>query len=364
MEYLLILAALGLAFANGANDNFKGFATVWGSAALGYRRALILASVATLAGSLLSLYLAQGLVQHFSGKGLVPDEVVSAPQFLLSVGLGAAVTVFIATRVGLPISTTHALLGALLGAGAAQSSGDIQYARLADSFLLPLLASPFLAAGLGQMAYRLLRLRSGDKDCACLTVPGDGILSVAKGRATLTQVAAPELVIASRAQCETLDAPAARLSIPRLLDRVHTLSAASICFARGVNDTPKLAALLIAAETLDIRVSVALIAMAMLLGGLLFAHRVAHTMSQRVTRMDHTQGWAANLITATLVLSASKLGLPVSTTHVSVGSIAGVGACAGTLDWHVLRGILLAWVVTLPLAACVAGLGITFLAGV
>lgn len=66
-------------------------------------------------------------------------------------------------------------------------------------------------------------------------------------------------------------------------------------------------------------------------------------MSQRVTRMDHTQGLSANLITAVLVLFASKLGLPVSTTHVSVGAIAGVGANAGTLDWVALRNILLSW---------------------
>lgn len=363
MEYLLILAALGLAFSNGANDNFKGFATVWGSATLSYRQALILASVATVAGSLLSLYLAQGLAQQFSGKGLVPDAAVNAPQFLMSVGAGAAATVFIATRVGLPISTTHALIGGLIGAGLAQSGGEVHFAKLADSFLLPLLVSPFLAASLGWVAYRLLRLRSADKDCACLTVPSNAMLSAVKGRATLMTVSAPSIVIAPAAQCDALDTPIARLSIPRFMDRVHTLSAGLICFARGVNDTPKLAALLIAAHMFDIRFSVALIAVVMMAGGLLFSRHVAETMSRRMTRMDHTQGLAANLITATLVLFASKLGLPVSTTHVSVGSIAGVGAGAGTLDWSMLRNILLSWVATLPLAACLAWVAVKLAAG-
>jgi PiT family inorganic phosphate transporter len=89
-------------------------------------------------------------------------------------------------------------------------------------------------------------------------------------------------------------------------------------------------------------------------GGLLFARQVAQTMSQRITHMDHAQGFAANLITASLVLFASKLGMPVSTTHVAVGAIAGVGASAHTLNWPALRTVLVSWVATLPLAAAVA----------
>ncbi|OIO83081.1 MAG: hypothetical protein AUJ88_00340 [Gallionellaceae bacterium CG1_02_56_997] len=70
--------------------------------------------------------------------------------------------------------------------------------------------------------------------------------------------------------------------------------------------------------------------------------------------MDHAQGLTANLITAMLVLFASKLGVPVSTTHVSIGSIAGVGMRAQTLDWVALRQIMLSWLATLPLAAALA----------
>ena len=123
MEMLLIAAALFVAFSNGANDNFKGFATVWGSGTLNYRQALILATVATVAGSLASLMLADTLVQQFSGKGLVPDAIANAPVFIMSVTSGAAVTVFLATRLGLPISTTHAIIGGLLGAALGQSGG-------------------------------------------------------------------------------------------------------------------------------------------------------------------------------------------------------------------------------------------------
>ena len=95
---LVVVATLFLAFANGANDNFKGFATVWGSATLNYRKALIIATIAAIAGSLLSVLLAHGLVKQFSGKGLVADKIVALPAFALAVGVGAAAAVLIATR--------------------------------------------------------------------------------------------------------------------------------------------------------------------------------------------------------------------------------------------------------------------------
>lgn len=347
MEAFLILAALAIAFSNGANDNFKGFATVWGSETLDYRRALTLATLATVAGSLASLLLAESLVQQFSGKGLVSDGVASAPLFIASVASGAAMTVFLATRLGFPVSTTHALIGGLVGAGLAQN-GAVDLDRLAYSFLMPLLVSPVLAAALGAIVYRVFRLRPVAKDCACVVLPQPTKPSPVDGTAAV-HFAVPTIVVASATDCELLDTPV-RWSVSRSMDRLHVLSAMSICFARGVNDTPKLTALLLAAHLLSVQGSILAITAVMAAGGLLFARRVAQTMSQRVTRMDRAQGLSANLITAALVLFASKLGLPVSTTHVSVGAIAGVGAKAGTLDWNALRNILSSWVATLPLA--------------
>lgn len=347
MEWMLIIAALALSFSNGANDNFKGFATVWGSETLDYRRALTLATLATVAGSLASLLLAESLVQQFSGKGLVPDAVVSAPLFIASVASGAAMTVFLATRLGFPVSTTHALIGGLVGAGLAQN-GAVHLDRLAATFLMPLLVSPLLAAALGAVVYRVFRLRPVAKDCAYVVLPEPVVPSPVDGTAA-ARLAIPVVVVASAADYERLETPV-RWSVSRSMDRLHVLSAMSICFARGVNDTPKLTALLLTTHLMGAQGSILAITAVMAVGGLLFARRVAQTMSQRVTRMDHTQGLSANLITAALVLFASKLGLPVSTTHVSVGAIAGVGANAGTLDWKALRNILLSWVATLPLA--------------
>ena len=348
MEWLILIAALFLAFSNGANDNFKGFATVWGSNTLSYRQALAFATLATVAGSLAALFLAETLVQNFSGKGLVADAVVNAPIFILSVACGAALTVFLATRLGYPVSTTHALIGGLLGAGLAQAGGDVHFDKLMQTFLLPLLVSPLLAAMLGASAYSALRLHKAEQDCVCVTEPA--IPAMAGGMA---RIAAPLWVVGSDDDCAQLPV-VARFSITRWLDKLHVLSALAICFARGVNDTPKIAALLLASSLLDAQTSAWWLAAPMALGGILFARRVAERMSHRIIHMDHGQGLAANLITAMLVLFASKLGVPVSTTHVSIGSIAGVGMRAQTLDWVVLRQIMLSWLATLPLAAALA----------
>ena len=112
MGFGLLVIVLFLAYTNGANDNFKGVATLFGSRTTDYRKALWWATGTTLAGSLAAVLLSCGLVKAFSGKGLVPDVFTHDPQFLCAVGLGAALTILLATIVALPIATTHALTGA------------------------------------------------------------------------------------------------------------------------------------------------------------------------------------------------------------------------------------------------------------
>jgi inorganic phosphate transporter, PiT family len=352
---LLALAALFLAFSNGANDNFKGFATVWGSATLDYRKALIIATIAAIAGSIASVLLANGLIKQFSGKGLVPDEIIAAPSFALAVATGAAATVMIATRVGLPISTTHALVGGLVGAGLASGSGEVNLAKLGAAFFLPLLLSPVISATLGFIAYKILPKYKAETDCVCVVEATPAL----NGAALASTVAMPEVVIGSEDNCPVHDQAIARTTVSGILDKAHIASAATICFARSVNDTPKLAALLVAVSMGGPNVQLLAIAGAMALGGLILSRRVAETMSQKITPLNPQQGVPANFITAMLVLAASKFGLPVSTTHVAVGAISGVGAAHGTLDLSVLRNILLSWVGTLPLAAAFAYLAKT-----
>ncbi len=360
LDAILLVVALAVALGNGANDNFKGFATIWGSETLTYRKALWLATAATIAGSVASIWLAHGLVETFSGKGLVPPASAGSAHFLLSVAIGAAITIALATRFGLPVSTTHALIGGLVGAGLGQAGGVVHWAPLIHSFVAPLLISPAVAALLGGIAGRLTKKHPDPQaDCACVVMPHPATVA-ANGIAALAPPA-PHLVVANPAECDGLDA-AVRVSVSRSLDRAHIASAASICFARGVNDTPKLAALLLAAHALGASVSVAAIGALMGIGGLLFARRVAETMSRRVTSIGHRDGLGANFVTAMLVLFASKLGMPVSTTHVAVGAIAGIGAAGGTLDRAALRNIVLSWVATLPLAAAISYLMVPVIA--
>jgi inorganic phosphate transporter, PiT family len=353
LEWALIATALFLTFNNGANDNFKGFATVWGSGTLSYRQALVFATLATLAGSLASWLLADNLIQQFSGKGLVPAAIANTPTFILSVACGAAMTVFLATRLGFPISTTHALIGGLIGAGLGQVGGQVDFNKLMQSFVVPLLLSPLLAATLGVFIYKMVGSRRLKNDCACVveSTPIQLISNSATGARFASGM--PTMIISDQASCDRTPV-VAQFSISKFLKRIHIGSAVTICFARALNDTPKLAALLFAAQFTHQKLPIILVGILMACGGLIFAKQVAETMSKKVTRLDDAQGLTANLVTAGLVLLASKFGLPVSTTHVSVGAIAGVGASAGTLNWQALRSILLSWVATLPLALMIA----------
>src|SRR5260370_11678350 len=117
MLAVLSLGTWFLAYSNGANDNLKGVGSFFGSRTCGYRTAISWATLTTSAGSIMSIFLAQTLLKKFSGKGIVPDQFVGSEYFLLAVTIGAGLTVIIATLTGFPISTTHALTGAIIGCG-------------------------------------------------------------------------------------------------------------------------------------------------------------------------------------------------------------------------------------------------------
>ncbi len=350
-----------LAYANGANDNFKGVATLFGSRTLGYRGALWWATLTTLAGSCAAVLLSGGLVKAFSGKGLVPDALTQQPAFLLAVGLGAGLTVMLATATGFPISTTHALTGSLVGAGLT-AAGAVNISRLGQSFFLPLLVSPFVSFALTSVVYplfRFLRLRLGVERQMCLCV--DGALpqpvQVRSDGTALLRSTGVTLTVGQLQSCtERYHGRVLGIDAQAILDRLHVLSAGAVSFARGLNDTPKITALFVAAGALHLSLSAAMLAvgLGMAIGGLLNARRVARTMSERITAMNHGQGFTANLVTALLVLAASRWGLPVSTTHVSCGSLFGLGAVTGQGRWRTIRAILLSWIVTLPVAALFA----------
>jgi PiT family inorganic phosphate transporter len=352
----ILLAVLFLAYANGANDNFKGVATLFGSGTASYRTALVWATITTLAGSLCALLLAQELIDTFKGKGLVPDAVTRDGRFLLAVSLAAAGTVLIATRVGMPVSTTHALTGGLLGAGLLAAAGDVHFEALGRQFVLPLLFAPVASMVLAVALYPLargIRRTTGvtSQTCVCVAGVNEAVLIQPDGTLMLIRTGA-RVEVAAATECRTrYEGAVAGVQIGPVLDGLHYLSGGAVGFARGLNDAPKMVALLMAGEATHPNVGLALVAVAMAAGGVISARRVADTMSKKITRLNPGQGLTANVITAAMVIGASLIGRPVSTTHVSVGSLFGIGLVNRTARWKTILSILIAWVTTLPTGA-------------
>jgi PiT family inorganic phosphate transporter len=146
-------------------------------------------------------------------------------------------------------------------------------------------------------------------------------------------------------------------SVQQIVDAGHLATASAVSFARGLNDTPKIAGLVFAVQAFQLSFGIPAIAVAMAIGGLISARKVAHTMSRGIAQMNDGQAFTANLVTAFLVIVASRFGLPVSTTHVAVGAITGVGMVNRTASTRALSGILVSWVLTLPIAAAAGALG-------
>lgn len=366
LTLILLFTVLTLAYANGANDNFKGVATLFGSGTTDYRRALACATVTTFLGSMAAMLLAGKLLKNFSGKGLIDDALAANAEYTAAVALGAGLTVLLATRIGLPISTTHGLVGSLVGAGVAAGS-VIDLWQLGGSFLVPLLVSPMAAIGATAVAYPMLRWageRSGIRAETCLCVGGEVLETVAAANWTAAVQRAERLTVrvGDTVTCQRryrgrflgVEAAAA-------VDRFHFLSAGMVSFARGLNDTPKIAALLLVAPAVGGATGTVLVGIAIALGGLVSARRVAETMSQKITSMNHGQGFTANLMTSLIVIGASRWGAPVSTTHVSCGALFGIGGVTGQARWAMIGRILAAWVTTLPLAAALGAASLWFI---
>lgn len=314
----LFIATLFLAYSNGANDNFKGVATLLGSLTSSYQTAILWATFTTLAGAGTATLLASTLIKNFSGKGLVPDAIANAPEFHIAVAIAAALTVLIATLMGFPISTTHSLTGALVGAGLVAIGLKVNFAALGTSFILPLLLSPIIAIPLGAGIYSL-----------------SGYIN-SKWNLPVNQ---------------------------KMVDTCHFISAGVVSFARGLNDTPNIFSLILIIEYFSIQGGMITIAIAIALGGLLNSQKVAVTMSEKITSMNHPQGLSANIVTGVLVIAASRFGLPVSTTYVAVGSIFGVGLIGKKTNMRVFYQILLSWILTLPTAAIISGITYRLLQG-
>jgi phosphate/sulfate permease len=301
-----ILLMAVLAYCNGANDVSKSIATLAGSGVTQYRPAIVYGSLCTLAGAGVSTIVATGLVATFT-KGLIAGSTFLTVQFALAAIVGAIAWVYFATRMALPVSTTHAITGSVVLTGIiAFGAHQVLWNNLVTKIVVPLLLSPVIALMVGLVLFWCIRL------------------------------------LLSRVN----------------LDWAHWVSSGIASFTRGLNDAPKIVALGTAFFLIGGKLDKTplwlffVVALAMGLGSVLGGLKVTQTLAERVTKMDHHEGFAANLTTALLVGLSSPLSLPVSTTHVSSCAIIGIGAHKGlkNIRWRTVWEMVLAWIVTLPAA--------------
>jgi PiT family inorganic phosphate transporter len=369
MEISLFAFALvfALASANGANDVSKAIATLVGSGVTDYRSAIAWGAVWTVIGAASAAFVATAMIKTFS-HGLIQTDTIIEPAGTLGVLTGAMVWVLFASLTGLPVSTTHALTGAIVGTGFVAFAGKgLIWSAIGKKIALPLLLSPFLAFAVSLLIHPAVRAlaRKWEGACLCVMPASRALVAIDPrgGTRTLFQAAhfgSPVMTVPS--QCD-------RAGLQGLvvgLDTIHWISSGLASFARGTNDAPKIVAMLLLGNATPAWPSTSSqlaafggVALAMGLGSYFGGLRVTKVLAENVTRMGHAEGLSANLATSSLVLLSESLGLPVSTTHVSSSAIIGIGLLKGlnSVRWTTVRDMVLAWVVTLPasaLFACIA----------
>jgi len=366
MDPLLGLAmagALVLSYANGANDVARSVATLIGSGTTNYSRGLLWGALWTGLGATLAAWLASRMLRTFVSDWFVAGSAAD-PAFSVAVAVAALGWVLFSNRRGVPVSTTHSLVGAIVGLGVVLGgSAGIAWSRVIAKVIVPLAASPFLAVGAAWlMLPQLQKVASPDREL---------VLRVAMRKAavvTPVAVGARPDTVARQMLPASAPLPGGDSCgyVPTFLranaSRLHWISSAAIAFARALNDTPKIAAISAFAflgssgrDAVPV-VTFVLLAASMFAGSVLSGLRVTRRMAECITRLDDASGLTANLFTAFLVAGAANLGLPVSTTHVSTGAIVGVGLAHGVkaVSWATLREFVLAWTVTLPATAALA----------
>jgi PiT family inorganic phosphate transporter len=366
MDISLLAFALvfALAYANGTNDVSKAIATLVGSGVTHYQAAIIWGTIWTTLGAGLSAFVASAMVKTFS-QGLIQTGTIVQPVVGLAVLTGAMAWILFASRTGLPVSTTHALTGAIVGTGLMAFAGEtLIWPAIAKKIALPLLLSPFLALTVSLLIHPAIRALAWRWEGACLCVMPASRALVAIGARGGTRIlfqttSFGQPVMAVPSECGR----AGLRGLVMGLDTIHWISSGLASFARGTNDAPKIVAILLIGSSAATWPSASSqlivfggIAIAMGLGSYFGGLRVTEVLAEKVTKMNHAEGLSANLTTSTLVLASGFLGLPVSTTHISSSAIIGIGLLKGwnNVRWTTVRDMVLAWIVTLPASALLA----------
>ncbi len=342
---LVTVLVVSLAFSNGANDVSKGVATLFGGGLTQSRLALFWGMSGNVFGGLMAILFGRSLVQTFGGGFLIPrfDEKES---FMVTVLLGAVLWVFFATIKGWPVSTTHALIGSIMGSALVFAGiGSFKWGSLWGKAILPLLLSPLLSMG---MVYVLWKIRR--------TL----IQTSWYSRFFYRNIGGKKTFGGGEPNSNKVE-----WKIERMVHGFHWVTAGATSFARGLNDVPKMAALLIVAWSgsypnstgKEFAISIILVSVAMGFGGIWKGLRILKVLSHQVTQLTPSTGLIANVSIALPTLLASPFGLPVSTTHVSAGALFGIRFMSGKSapENDALQSILWAWLITFPATAFISG---------
>jgi inorganic phosphate transporter, PiT family len=315
--WIVVGTALAFDFTNGFHDTANAVATSISTRALSPRLAVSLAAVLNFVGAFISLEVAATIA-----KGIVNADLVTEP--IVFAGLVGAIAWNLATwYFGLPSSSSHALIGGVVGAAFVAQGADAVYGSgLVDKVIVPALVAPllaFIAGGIAILvAYRIVGRRR----------PGPVVRGFRLGQ---------------------------------------VISASLLALSHGTNDAQKTMGIIFLALVANGSVAadadvptwvVVSAATAIALGTYVGGWRIIRTMGSRIIKMDPAQGFAAQGVGATVIMAASHVGFPLSTTHVISGAIMGTGAAkrVSAVRWGVAGNIVTAWVLTLPAAAAVGGL--------
>ena len=398
--YIGLAAVFGLfmAWGIGANDVANAMATSVGSKALTIRQAILVAAVFEFLGAVL----AGGAVTSTIRKGIVDTEPLTGSPELLIYGMLAALLaagswLLIASRKGWPVSTTHSIVGAIVGFAAVGIGVDaVQWGKV-GTIVMSWVVSPLTAGFIAYLIYRSVqKLILSQEDplakarryvpvyifFAAFTIT---LVTILKGLKhvgltisirdsyILAIVIAIGIALVGAAFISRIkpDPKAEKkqhfVTVERVFGVLMVVTACGMAFAHGSNDVANaigpLAAVITVAQTGAIASKSALPMWVLMLGGggiviglATFGRHVIATVGRKITQLTPSRGFAAELAAATTIVIASGTGIPISTTHTLVGAVLGVGMARGieAIDLRVVSRIFVSWVVTIPAGAILA----------